>query len=310
MVEEQNKYSCLREQIRLKDVNYRRLEQECDSLGFRNKQLELRCASLQEDLEQETKNKSTKSSVWGKAKPTAAAVAPIDDEIIGRELQSKIFENAKLASTVEDKNTEIKMYAERLQELEDFIARKSFEHAEMDRKLKREIENLASRNTELESRLVEVTSTLGSEDGLSVAGSDCQQNHALDERIAHLEKELNHWRTQYEVMKINQTLTSGHLLAIKLPNGCQATEDSFITKTYEMEEIYMVHDFFFKFAAFFCCRLNECNENVTKEQLLMNSFSKRVEAVLFEKRVAESKVTSYIIEVSSQKICCKSSKEK
>lgn len=239
MLEEQNKNAVLREQLRLKDASFRRLEQEVDSLGFRNKQLEHRCASLQEDLECESKKQQGKGGKVNNKNnnklTNSGALAtppPVPDEIISKELQNKIFENAKLASTVEDKNTEIKMYAERLQELEDFITRKSFEHAEIDRKLKKEIESLASKNTELESRLVEVTSTLGSEDGLSVrSGSDCQQNHALDERIAHLSQEVNHWRTQYEVLRINQTLTSDNLLSAK-QNGSQANEDSFIAKTY------------------------------------------------------------------------------
>lgn len=243
-----------------------------DSLGFRNKQLEHRVASLQEDLEQEAKKQNKN------AKPKSKAAVPVEDEIISKELQRKIFENAKLASTVEDKNTEIKMYAERIQEIEDFVARKSFEHAEMERKLKREIENLASKNTELESRLVDVTSTLGSEDGLSVAGSETNHSTAaVDERVAFLEKELNHWRTQFEVLKISQTLTSDNLLGTRQNGPTQATtEDTFIAKT-----------------------VKECNENVSKEQLIMSSFSKKLEAVLFEKCAAESKITSYLIEVSN-----------
>lgn len=230
VLEEQNKSACLREQLRLKDANLRRLEQEVDSLGFRNKQLEHRVASLQEDLEQETKKGGKGSNKKAVAAAKVSAV-PLEDEIISKELQRKIFENAKLASAIDDKNTEIKMYAERLQELEDYVTKKSFEHAEMERKMKKEIENLAARNTELESRLVEATSTLGSEDGLSVAGSvDCHQ-HANDERVSYLEKELNHWRTQFEVLKINQTLTSDNLLAARQTNGPHSTEDSFITKT-------------------------------------------------------------------------------
>jgi len=271
VLQEQNKNGCLREQVRQKEKGYQKLEQEIDSLQFRNKQLEHRVANLQEDLQQEVK-KQTKGAnhTFFKSK---SAPAPIEDEVISKELQKKIFENAKLASTVEDKNTEIKMYAERLQELEDFVSRKSFEHADLERKLKKEIENLASKNTELESRLAEATSTLGSEDGLSVAGSDTNHStHALDERVGFLERELNYWRTQYEVLKINQTLNSDSLLAAR-QNGSSSIEDSFIAKT-----------------------IKECNENVSKEQLIMSSVSKKLEAVLFEKCAAEAKITSYLIE--------------
>lgn len=228
VLEEQNKSACLREQLRLKDANFRRLEQEVDSLGFRNKQLEHRVASLQDDLAQEMK-KGHKGK--GKSSASVPPPVPVEEEIIGKELQRKIFENAKLASAVEDRNTEIKMYAERLQEMEEFATRKSFEHADIERRMKKEIENLAAKNTELESRLVEAASTLGSEDGLSVTGSECHAVQASEERIAFLEKELNHWRTQFEVLRISQTLTSDNLLSAR-QNGPQTTnEDSFVAKT-------------------------------------------------------------------------------
>jgi hypothetical protein len=47
---------------------------------------------------------------------------------------------------------------------------------------------------------------LGSEDGLSVTDSDCGVHINSNERIAFLEKELNFYRTQYEIMKINDVL--------------------------------------------------------------------------------------------------------
>lgn len=50
---------------------------------------------------------------------------------------------------------------------------------------------------------------MGSEDGLSVTDSDCGvhiNSSSSNERIAFLEKELNFYRTQYEIMKINDVL--------------------------------------------------------------------------------------------------------
>lgn len=44
-------------------------------------------------------------------------------------------------------------------------------------------------------------------------------------------------------------------------------------------------------------RLSECNENVSNEQLIQNSFSKRIEAVLYEKCQAEAKTVSNVLEV-------------
>lgn len=50
---------------------------------------------------------------------------------------------------------------------------------------------------------------MGSEDALSASGSDNTPLHTTnssssEERIAFLEKELFHWRTQYEILKIGE----------------------------------------------------------------------------------------------------------
>lgn len=234
VVEEQNKNAVVREQLRLKDASLRRLEQEVDSLGFRNKQLEHRVASLQEDLKQEIRKKSGKSNKVTKNLTQTTTLN--DDPIIHEELQKKIFENAQLTSTIEDKNVEIQLYIDRLHELEDQFNRKNSEHTEIERRLKKEIENLHAKNTELENKAIEVASTLSCDDRLSVTGSDCISNHAgmllitPEERAAGLEKELNYWRTQYELMKISQSLNSDSLLSAKV-NGPNSTDDGFIMKT-------------------------------------------------------------------------------
>lgn len=232
VLEEQNKSACLREQLRLKDTSFRKLEQEVDSLNFRNKQLEHRVASLQDDLEQESKKNVKGAKTKGKSAPPPQQVNFREDPIFSEELTKKIFENAQLTSTIADKNTEIQMYADRVHELEEQLTKKNFDYADMEKRLKREIENIAAKNAELERRSLECVSTLGSEDGLSVTGSECNHGSSVstEERIAFLEKELNHWRTQFEVMKISQTLSSDNLLAAKT-NGPSATDDSFVTKT-------------------------------------------------------------------------------
>lgn len=230
MLEEQNKNACLREQLRIKDANFRRLEQEADSLGFRNKQLEHRVATLQDDLDKEGKKKGNKNK--NKSAPPPQQVNFRDDPIFSEELTKKIFENAQLTSLLDDRNTEIQMYLDRIRELEEQLNKKNFDFADMEKRLKREIENIAAKNADLERRNMECMSTLGSEDGLSVTGSE--YNHvgssAADERIAFLEKELNHWWSQFEVLKISQTLTSDNLLSAQT-NGPNVTDDVFVTKT-------------------------------------------------------------------------------
>lgn len=97
MLEEQNKNSCLRETLRIKEASLRRSEQEVDSLGFRNKQLEYRVASLQDDLERETKN-INKNTKLIKRSHTNEKLP--NDILVAEELQKKISENAQLLSLV------------------------------------------------------------------------------------------------------------------------------------------------------------------------------------------------------------------
>lgn len=109
------------------------------------------------------------------------------------------------------------MYTSRIKDLELQLSKHIHDHSEAERKLRREIEVLSSRTTELETKVVEVSSRVGSEDGVSLASDSTLPLHmtaSSDERIAFLEKELNHYRTQYELMKINDALRMDeHLLA-------------------------------------------------------------------------------------------------
>lgn len=98
VVEERNKSSVLQESMRIKDQQLRRAESEIDSQNFRNKQLERRIESLQNDLQAKTKgggsgggNKRDNQSMSGNGEI---------DPIIAEELQRRIIENAQLASAV------------------------------------------------------------------------------------------------------------------------------------------------------------------------------------------------------------------
>lgn len=248
MLEEQNKNSVLRESLRVREANLRKSEQEVDSLGFRNKQLERRVAALQENLEQELKKVTTKGQ---KSKTTNDSIfTATDSKMITEELQKKITENAHLVTLLEDKNAEVSQCQLRL----DGLNRELQQQAATEQKLRKEIETLALRNTELEAKISEAASTvmlwliqsgvgftfvlypfqIGSEDGLSVSAdidnhysnhfsSNSSQatgaaasatnhnnntgnnNHHCDDRIVFLEKELGHWRAQYEMLKIEAT---------------------------------------------------------------------------------------------------------
>uniref|UniRef100_A0A1L8DKX0 Putative a-kinase anchor protein 9 n=1 Tax=Nyssomyia neivai TaxID=330878 RepID=A0A1L8DKX0_9DIPT len=233
VLEEQNKNGALRESFRLKEAALRRAEQEVDSLTFRNKQLEHRVASLQDDLEREMKPRG---------RQTRTVEPMTKDAVIVEELQKKILENAQLNSLIADKTTELDFVMQRIKTLEH----KATEHAEVEKSLRRDVDALSIRNAELESKIVDATSTIGSEDGLSVTGSDhttpLHTNSSVsEERIAHLEKELNHWRTQYEILKIGDDLLGAKLLDVapKGPaNGEATTQHVYGHLTKKIEELF------------------------------------------------------------------------
>lgn len=111
-MEEQSRVTNLREQLRRKESTLRRTEQELDSLTFRNKQLELRVASLQEELAinegRKPENKRESHFVVGKTPfrfntKHSATVGEGDksaESPVVEELQKKIVENAQLTSLV------------------------------------------------------------------------------------------------------------------------------------------------------------------------------------------------------------------
>lgn len=108
------------------------------------------------------------------------------------------------------------MYTNRIKDLEMQVSKHMHDHSEIEKRLRKEIEVLMTKNTELETKIIEATSQLGSEgDSTSLASDTTMPLHSVigsssnahnDDRIAFLEKELNHYRTQYELLKINDTL--------------------------------------------------------------------------------------------------------
>ncbi|GAB0088692.1 protein phosphatase 1 regulatory subunit 21 [Sergentomyia squamirostris] len=265
LLEEQNKSGALRESFRLKEAALRRAEQEVDSLSFRNKQLEHRVESLQDDLEREMKKGK---GAGRQARNSHEVHTMTKDTVIAEELQKKIIENAQLNSLIADKAVELDFAIERVKQLEQ----QASEHGELEKSLRREMDTLCVRNAELESKIVDVSSTIGSEDGLSVTGSDHTtplhtNSSASEERIAFLEKELNHLRTQYEILKIGDGLIGVKLLDI-------------VTKPVELVN----------------GPSNGEADAVTKEQLVYTHLTKKIEQLFMAKCQAESKLASYVTE--------------
>lgn len=299
VLEEQSKNAALRESLKEKESNLRKTVQEVDSLGFRNKQLERTVASLQQDLE-ELKKANTKGH---KSKNVSIneSIVPVDTQVIREDLAKKIAENSQLMMQMEDRNAEIKQCQVRMESLN----RELQQQAAVEQKLRKEMEALALRNTELEAKISEAASTIGSEDGLSVtadmenhynstsnhfsstssqaavASGGASNNHSstpggtgsgnCDDRIVFLEKELSHWRAQYELLKIETTSQRG----AAEENVHDSTQDK-TEKNLEDNQIQ--------------------SEQQSREQKLTDCFIKSIGDLFHDKCRAESKLASHLLE--------------
>lgn len=220
VLEEQNKTGGLRESVRSKEIDLRRVEQEVESLSFRNKQLEHRVASLQEDLSKDAAKKGSKGS---KSKsnsdpsPLGPSSSELDCTLLSEELQKKIIECAQLTSMVADKTTEMSLQSFRIDELEQLIRSTSADRTSKEDALRKQIERLECKNRELEAKVAEAGSIVGSDDTLYVSECDQYRNDVassvessesgnarskMDERLRQLEQESAHWRSQYEVLQL------------------------------------------------------------------------------------------------------------
>lgn len=284
VLDEQNKNATLKETVRENETNLRRAEQEVDSLGFRNKQLEHRVASLQDDLNKDSVKKSGKNAK-SKEKSANSNSTPLPTEpcsVLSEEFQKKIFECAQLTSSIADKNTEIQLQANRIEELEILLRSMNAEQTETESTLRREVERLTVKTHDLEGKLAEATSIVGSDDTLYVSELEQQRsmnscnnisNNKLDERIIALEKELVHWRTQCEILQMKERLDNSNANAIDQNN---VENDNHNTNADSKK---------------FTSKLS------VGEQLLIDSYSKKIEDLLTTKCLAESKLAIYIEEV-------------
>lgn len=315
VLEEQNKSSTLRETLRVKEATLRKTEQEVDSLGFRNKQLERTVAKLQEDLELELKKVSSKGggSKSSRSSSNAGSVDPsgVDAQLLTEELQKKILENAQLVTQLEDKGAEVSQCQLRL----DGLNRELQNQAALEQKLRKEMEALALRNTELEAKISEAASTIGSEDGLSVTAdmenhysnhfsSNSSQagavggvhqhsnnnnnnnssgtnnnNHNCDDRIVFLEKELSHWRAQYELLKVESAShreSGGASATYNMARDCGEELPQETEKNSEDNQTQ--------------------SEFQSREEKLTERFTKSIGDLFHDKCRAESKLASHLLE--------------
>lgn len=299
----------MRESLRVKETNLRRVEQELDSLGFRNKQLEHRVAALQDDLtaandKKQSKAPKTKAKSNADASSTAQQHQAFDASVFGEELQKKIFECAQLTSTVADKTAEIQMQSARIDELEQLIRTMSGEHLHTENKLRKEIERLTAKMHELETKVTEASSIVGSDDTLYV--SECEQhqkainnctthtssgsgsghssNGKHEDRLSMLEKEVVYWQTQYEILQISSKINHDKL-PLSLPTATPTPPPPSIdtNKTNEMDD-------------------NPKEKAPNVAELIRDHYAVKYEDLFMKKCLAESKLAIYLEEVSSSDI--------
>lgn len=292
VLEEQNKSATLREAVRVKETNLRRVEQEVDSLGFRNKQLEHRVASLQDDLCKDTAKKSgknTKSKDKTNNQNANVQMPTEPSSILSEEFQKKIFECAQLTSTLSDKTTELQLQSNRIEELENLLRSMNAEQTETEAKLRREVERLTVKTHDLEAKLADATSIIGSDDTLYVSELEQQRSNngsanngtsKFDERLLALEKELIHWRTQCEILQMKGKLDNSNANAID-QNKIENDNNKHIEHEKDKQTAALT----------------------ISEQLLVDNYSKKIEDLLMGKCLAESKLTVYEDEVYKFQPC-------
>ncbi|KAJ7397910.1 hypothetical protein BTVI_130853 [Pitangus sulphuratus] len=92
VVDEQANSASLKEQLKMKDQSLRKLQQEMDSLTFRNQQLAKRVELLQDELAlSEARGKKSKKSV-----ESSSQLSQEQKSVFNEDLQKKIEENERL----------------------------------------------------------------------------------------------------------------------------------------------------------------------------------------------------------------------
>lgn len=247
VIEEQARNADVRNQLKEKEVGFRRAEQEIDSLTFRNQQLTKRITVLQEELDK-AQNKPKKGK--GKASENNSQIPPPlpppPNNILDEEFQKKIVENAQLLSQISDKDSEIESLYERIQQLEckvDYCEKSKVEvecrHQGTIDKLERERNDLQRKlnDRQKQEETVSWSSNEGRRDGYDFDARGVLSNHRQTEpspfsspsasrrsskslgegkpqksqeesneflcaKSCDLEKEINHWKAQYHILKI------------------------------------------------------------------------------------------------------------
>lgn len=152
VIDEQTRNADIREQLKEKEVELRRADQELDSLSFRNQQLTKRITVLQEELDK-AQNKSKKGK--NKVSDSKSQIPTPPNHILDEEFQKKIVENAQLLSQISDKDSEIESLNERIQQLEYKLDHSEKSKVELECRYQSTIDKLEIERNELQRKLNE-----------------------------------------------------------------------------------------------------------------------------------------------------------
>lgn len=164
VIEEQNKNGELQESLKQRDQTVRRLEQESESLNFRNKQLTKRISVLQTDLDSDNsgninsskqRSSSNLSNVSSPNQNTQIDIGLFDE--INHELKNKVEENERLReviTTIEDKRADELKCLQLKQKENDAETEKRLEMLNSEiRLMSNEMSKLSAQKSELEANV-------------------------------------------------------------------------------------------------------------------------------------------------------------
>ncbi|EZA61341.1 golgin subfamily A member 2 isoform X2 [Ooceraea biroi] len=244
VIEEQARNTDIRNQLKEREVGFRRAEQEIDSLTFRNQQLTKRITVLQEELDK-AQNKSKRGKSRAPENNSQIPAAP-PNNILDEEFQKKIVENAQLLSQISDKDSEIESLCDRIQQLECKVDYCEKSRVESECQYQSTIDKLDRERSDLQRKLndrqkqeetVSWSSNEGKRDGYDFDPRAILSNHRQTEpspfsspsasrrsskslgegkpqksqeesneflyaKSCDLEKEANHWKAQYHILKL------------------------------------------------------------------------------------------------------------
>ncbi|KAL3286318.1 hypothetical protein HHI36_000827 [Cryptolaemus montrouzieri] len=193
LLDEQAKNVEMKEVIKKHEQQFRKHNQEMDSLLFRNEQLSKRIAVLQQELQ--TNNKK------GKHKVNNVAHQQLDMTVIDEELQKKIMENAQLLSSMTDKDLEITDCKERIDWLENKLqsVQKSLEEKE-----KKYSDAIAKLKSEKYSNKQTIQPDVQSQSSVD-SSKDSRDDSEDVKKGKFWQEEAERWRTECEMLRSKPT---------------------------------------------------------------------------------------------------------